>query len=510
MFRLNTLRRTTHTRRCFRPQFPGNITNQPELVKHLLLRHAIRADGDTGKPALRADANVGHGLGDAPALSAGDDPRGLAHAALDRLGVLEPRVLGGHDAQHDVLAPGQEAERLEPPGARVVVLEEEGVVVEGGEELLGDFFVRPLAEVHRFGKVACQSTRKKRLGTRQSCHGVLRRWTGLTSAYVKPNMHVGRPAGNAVIVRPQVQVQQAVGIVALGAQGRDHVVGAKVGEGRVVNLQVAQAGVVQGPDLPAVGARQVGEEGLVVGVDARLVGFARGQAEVEVARRRHGKLAGGAQLLGHRAAQELPVVEIRAGVVGDPVLAHGGHHVLPPGLLEGGDGRRRRPRELPRHGADLPEPSQLLEESREVVLAVELARRQGADAVGALLVDNVGDGVPLGLAELGGGDGAGVGLLLEAGQGRRPYQRANVVRVEWQLMARHDASAEGECVGRESRVRVSCVAGHLPVLVVSHWGLFPSRGDISSGHGRWDLGGINQRQDDVPRAALFPFPCPGT
>lgn len=50
-------------------------------------------------------------------------------AVADELGGLELGLLGGDDAEDDVLALGEVAEGLEAAGAGVVVLEEEGVVV---------------------------------------------------------------------------------------------------------------------------------------------------------------------------------------------------------------------------------------------------------------------------------------------------------------------------------------------------------------------------------------------
>ena len=63
------------------------------------------------------------------ALALGDDGGGLADAGPDELRVLELGLLGGDDAEDDVLALGEVAEGLEAAGAGVVVLEEEGVVV---------------------------------------------------------------------------------------------------------------------------------------------------------------------------------------------------------------------------------------------------------------------------------------------------------------------------------------------------------------------------------------------
>lgn len=137
-----------------RPDLLGNVVDKLELVKHLGLGHTLSANSDTSEAALGADADVLESLLKAAALAVGDDFGGVEDSVLDDLGVLELGLLGGDDAEDDVLVLGEEAEGLEAAGAGVVVLEEEGVVVEGGEELLGDLFVGALAEVHGLGEVA--------------------------------------------------------------------------------------------------------------------------------------------------------------------------------------------------------------------------------------------------------------------------------------------------------------------------------------------------------------------
>lgn len=111
------------------PQLVGNVLDEPELGEHLLLRHALGADGHAGEAALGADADALHGLGLGDALALGDDGGGLLDAVADELGGLELGLLGGDNAEDDVLALGEMAEGLEAAGAGVVVLEEEGVVV---------------------------------------------------------------------------------------------------------------------------------------------------------------------------------------------------------------------------------------------------------------------------------------------------------------------------------------------------------------------------------------------
>ena len=143
--------------RPIRPQFPSNILHKFKLSKHLLLSHPFSTDGNAREAALGADADALQGLLDGYALALGDDVGGLLHAGLDHLGVLELGILGGDDSEDDVLALGEESEGLETAGAGVIVLEEEGIVVEGGEHLFGDFLVGALAEVHGLGEISCRT-----------------------------------------------------------------------------------------------------------------------------------------------------------------------------------------------------------------------------------------------------------------------------------------------------------------------------------------------------------------
>jgi hypothetical protein len=136
------------------PDLLGNIIDKLELGKHLLLSHTLSTDSDTSETALRADTNCLESLLKAATLTISDDLGSVENSVLDDLGILELGLLGGDDTEDDVLVLGEETEGLETAGAGVVVLEEEGVVVEGLEELFGDLFVGALAKVHRLGEVA--------------------------------------------------------------------------------------------------------------------------------------------------------------------------------------------------------------------------------------------------------------------------------------------------------------------------------------------------------------------
>jgi hypothetical protein len=74
---------------------------------------------------------------------------GLAYAldaALEVVFGFQDRGLGGDQAEHDHLAGGHEARRLEGAGSFVVVLEEVAVGLQAGEHRLGDEVVAARAE----------------------------------------------------------------------------------------------------------------------------------------------------------------------------------------------------------------------------------------------------------------------------------------------------------------------------------------------------------------------------
>lgn len=101
-------------------------------------------------------------------------------------------------------------------------------------------------------------------------------------------------------------------------------------------------------------------------------------------------------------------------------------------------GGRAQTSEVPGHVLDLAHALELLEETREVVLAVELAIAERADVVVDLLLDDLGDGGVLGLLELVLGDFALGSLVLRRGDRVGADQRADVVGVEGEFGDGHD------------------------------------------------------------------------
>src|ERR1700689_5815686 len=109
------------------PDLGGGVDDQGELVPLLLLGEVVallgRGEAALGRQAELVEVGV---LG------------GLVDAALDEVLGLELAALAGDDAEHDPLALGQVAERLEAAPALVVPLAEETGHVEGVEQRGGD------------------------------------------------------------------------------------------------------------------------------------------------------------------------------------------------------------------------------------------------------------------------------------------------------------------------------------------------------------------------------------
>ena len=120
------------------PRPRGGLDDQPQLGDLLVERERVALDRG-GEAALRGQAELveRHVL------------RRLVDAALELVLVLERAALGGDQAEHDLLARRHEPQRLEAAGALVVVLQEEAVHVELGEQRLGDEVVAALGRPRR-------------------------------------------------------------------------------------------------------------------------------------------------------------------------------------------------------------------------------------------------------------------------------------------------------------------------------------------------------------------------
>src|SRR3954471_11965555 len=119
--------------RSLAPDVGGHLDDQPELG-HLLLVAEVVALGRRGEAALRGQAE----LLERHVLAR------LVDAALERVRTLQLPALRRDQPEHDLLARWDEAERFEAAGALVVVLEEEAVDIQLGEQRLRDEVVPAL------------------------------------------------------------------------------------------------------------------------------------------------------------------------------------------------------------------------------------------------------------------------------------------------------------------------------------------------------------------------------
>src|SRR6478609_1134906 len=100
-----------------------------------------------------------------------------------------------------------------------------------------------------------------------------------TSADVKSNVETLRSVGNSIVVSLEVSVEQLVRINTLISQRLKHLIGAEVGKGGVVDLDVSHALIVQSLELLTVSLGQIGKEVLIIRVSLRAVALSRGKSQ---------------------------------------------------------------------------------------------------------------------------------------------------------------------------------------------------------------------------------------
>src|SRR4051794_19663942 len=119
-----------------RPHLVGELDDLAHLGPLLVLREDVAFLG-AGEAALRAERE----------LLDRCEFRRLVDAALDVLDLLQRAGFRRDEAEHDdLIALGQEAERLEAAGARRVVFEEIAVVFHVAQQPLGDRLVAALGD----------------------------------------------------------------------------------------------------------------------------------------------------------------------------------------------------------------------------------------------------------------------------------------------------------------------------------------------------------------------------
>src|SRR5918998_2271273 len=120
------------------PDLLGGLDDERQLGDLLVAGQRVALHG-RGEAALRGQGQLlqRHVAG------------GLVDAPLEVVPALQLRALGGDQAQDDALARRHEAQRLESPGAGVVVLQEEPVDLQAAEEGLRDEVVTALGDPGR-------------------------------------------------------------------------------------------------------------------------------------------------------------------------------------------------------------------------------------------------------------------------------------------------------------------------------------------------------------------------
>ena len=202
------------------PDLVGDLDREPQLGPLLFLGEDVAFLG-RGKAALRRQRE----------LIQRREFGGLLQPALDVVLFLQLAGLGGDDADHhDLVALRQIAQRLEAAGAVGIIFQEIAVVIGAGQHGLG----------HRLVAAGRNPGRAE-----------------IAAADMRRDHHVGRPLGDRVVDDAGVDFLQAVGIVAALARLLQFILRAEIGPYRVVELQIAAAGVVERLHRLAVGLAEI-------------------------------------------------------------------------------------------------------------------------------------------------------------------------------------------------------------------------------------------------------------
>src|SRR5215469_1375169 len=313
-------------------------------------------------------------------------------AALDIVLLLERAALGGDEAKYDdLVALGQETQRLEAAGALGVVFEKIAVVVDLAQQRLRHRLVAAFRNPRR---------------------------AEIAAADMGGDSHVGGLGLERGVDDARVDALELIDVRHPLARLAQLLLRAKIGPHRVVELQIAAPGVVERLHRLLVGIAEIVEELIEIGIDA-LLDAVLGEAEMQHRRRRDGHL-------GCDLAVGFEKLEVRQHrMVGKADLAHDA-----------------QPLRLGLHAAELDALLGLVNldgvEKVEVPPgAAELAVARQLKAELFLLLDNLLDLAVLDRLELGGADGALFALGARFLERRRAQEAADMVGTERRFGSLH-------------------------------------------------------------------------
>src|SRR5262249_41679737 len=404
------------------PHFAGDVDDHPQFRPFLLLGEDI-AFLRRGEAALRRQAEL---------LERRKFAR-FVDAAFDVVLLLQRAALGRDETQHhDLVALGQEAQRLESAGALGIVFEEVTVVVHLAQERLRHRLVAALGNPGR---------------------------AEIAAAHMGGDGHVGGLGLERAVDHPRVDALELIDVGHPLARLAQFLLRAKIGPHRVVELQVAAAGIVESFHRLLIGIADIVEELIEIGVNV-LLDAVLGQTEMQHRRRRDGHLRRdfGVRLekfevLEHRMLGEadladdaqplrlgLHAAELDAllGLVDFDAVEHAEKVEMPPGAAQLAVGRQLKPEFL-------------------------------------LLLDDLFDLAVLDRFELGRRDGALLALGARLLERRGAQEAADVIGTERRFGPLHRSASLGSFNSEQRhQLKASSTTKRWALCPVARWGTSPS------------------------------------
>src|SRR5579872_520058 len=209
----------------------------------------------------------------------------LFDALLDLFFRFDRAIFGAHQAEHDHLALGREAQRREIAGAFIVIFKEETVDLHLVQQNLGDRLIAALRDPGAFE---------------------------IAAAEMDGDRHVLWPIADRIIDETTIEMGQRIGIIAarLGRFADRRI--AEIGKVGVVELKVAAAALSEISDLVAVRGGEIVVASLELGIGA-LADRLAAAAEVQHRRRRDTDFRG----LTRRRFEKIEVAALDRGRVAD-------------------------------------------------------------------------------------------------------------------------------------------------------------------------------------------------